>query len=351
MIQDNKLKLNIRRKIAVVLDGSDSAKKHWGKILDCVKEFLRNLHGDVEREIYFLGNSFRYEGDVDIYANKWRDDNKNRGSFITPVLENIDRNIELIVVIGSGRIFDLQDFTDTDFADKLIFVCVNNSSLKGDERIGKEILSSEINEVYDPIKEVIIKGECFMPYFWDNLGYRFELSDEGGLLRGSELEDFSVSICAFGNGINAYCKTQTGREVKFDLDEGEDVKEKWQTLSREDKELFEQIIENKKYKCPLCKKEHDYRRVKCRVNRYDISDTCIYESLRGTNKGFVIFNKQESNILYRTHSLNVLKLENNEVAVAIDEMRKYIFNGKKWVKGEKLENYHKIGEEKWIIYF
>lgn len=358
-MQENMLRLNIKRKIAIVLDASDSAEGHWSEIRDCVENLVNNLSGDVEREIYFLGNSHAYKGNILAFANKWREDNKNRGSFIAPILKKIDKDTEMVVVIGSGRIFDLQDYVDTSFADKIILVSIGES-LKGDENIRKEISASEINDMYDPIVEVVIKGECFMPYYWDNQNYKFELSDEGAILRGSKLNAFSVSIHGFGDGIKGYCKTMNGQEMKFDLDVydvSKSIEEKQQNLSKKDEMLFREIVKNKnkKYICPICEEEHDYRKIKCKDDKDEHSilfdDKCIYGSLKSF-KGFIIFNENESNILYRNHPLSVLKLSENEVAVALtsSEIRIFKFKDRKWVNEDNFENYYKTLEGKWIIY-
>lgn len=355
-MQENIFRLNIKRKIVIVLDASDSAEEYWEKIIDSCNDFINTLPGDVEKEIYFLGNSEKNIGNLSIYANKWRNENRNRGSFITPILEK-NKDVEKIVVIGSGRIFDLCDYADTDFADKIILVRIGES-LKGDENIGKEILPSEINNIYDPIEEIVIGCEGFMPYYWDNENYKFELSSEKAILRGINLENFSVLIYAFGYDVEAVGKTRNGEKMKFNIEKvkiekGEDtnIEEKWQSLNPTDEILFKKIVKDKKYICPFCKEEHDYKKVKCRDNN-TIFDVCIYKSSLKNVKGFVIFKEQKSNILYKHHHPNVLRLSDDEVAVALNrfEVYKYKFKGQKWVREDKFENYYKTNDGKWIIY-
>lgn len=350
-MQENIFLLKIKRKIAIVLDASDSAERYWERIIDCCNNFINNIPGDVEKEIYFLGNSKIYPEKELANANEWRSENKNRGSFITPILEK-NKDVEKVIVIGSGRIFDLCDYADTDFADKIILVSVGES-LKENENIGKEISPSDINNLYDPIKEVIIRGKSFMPYYWDNEGYKFELSAEGAILRGVNLNVFSVLIHGFGYDIETLCKTNNGEEMKFNIEKGKDtnIEEKWQNLSDEDEILFKNIVKDKKYICPICKKEHDYKKVKCKDKNRIIFDVCIYKSLINVN-GFVIFKEQGSNILYKHHPLNVLKLGDEEVAIALNrfEIYKYKFEDQKWVRKNEFENYYKTNDGKWIIY-
>lgn len=359
-MQENMLRLNIKRKIAIVLDTSDSAEKHWREILDCVENLISNiLPGGVEREIYFLGNSNKYKGDIMTHANTWKEENKNRGSFIAPILEKIDKSIEMIVVIGSGNIFDLQDYEDTDFASRIVLVKICEP-LKGNENAGEEISPSDVKDIYDPVVEVVIKGKYFMPYCWNNQNYKFELSNEGAILKGNKLDNFSILVQGFGYEIKAHGKTMNGKEMKFDLDECGDIEcvdisieeKQEKQLSSEDEILFREIIKNKKYKCPMCKEEHDYKKVKCRdESALFVCESCIYESLKNV-KGFIIFNEQNSKIFYKHHPLNTLRLSDNEVALVLTPEGAYIFkfNGQKWVKGNKLENYYKTDEGKWIIY-
>ncbi len=351
-MQENIFRLNIKRRIAIVLDASNSAEGHWNEIIECYDDIINNFPGDVEREIYFLGNSKRYTGNVLACANEWRKENENRGSFITPILEKTG-DVEKVIVMGSGRIFDLMDYAGTNFADKIFLVRIGES-LKEDENIGKEITQSDIENLYDSVEEIVIKGTGFMPYYWDNDGYKFELGDEGAVLRGVDLESFSVLVRGFGYEIEAAAKTKKGETMKFNIEEDKDanIEEEWKNLEKDDENLFKESINTKKYICPVCGKQHDYKRITCRNARDIIFETCIYKSLRNV-RGFVIFREAESKILYTRHPVNVLKLSDEEVAVAKNRFEVDIYKFKvkeqKWVWEGKFENYYKINDKKWII--
>jgi mRNA-degrading endonuclease RelE of RelBE toxin-antitoxin system len=107
--------------VVVILDASDSAEQDWPTIVDLAKKTFQKIPAKIQKKLYFLSNPQEYEIDkFEENVGLWRKKNSKKGSFISPILSQI-KNAK-IVIIGSGIIYDLEDWITNALSQKIIFV-------------------------------------------------------------------------------------------------------------------------------------------------------------------------------------------------------------------------------------
>jgi hypothetical protein len=127
--------------------------------------------------------------------------------------------VQRIVVIGSGPIFDLEDWMNTPAGSALLFVSMEDS-MRGPIRIGQELqrpsLPAMLDAIDDPVRSVVIGGTGFAPLDWDNSQYRFRM--EGDPLRmsltGDNLQDYSIRLVFRGSVDQIRILTRNGRKLE-----------------------------------------------------------------------------------------------------------------------------------------
>ena len=191
--------------VVLVLDASQSAEPLQNQIAWLAGQLLSQLPGGSCPRLYFLGNSEPYAASqLGARAASWFEENRPRASLMTPVLEapDLDRGAT-IVVIGSGTVFDLEDWADTPLSEHLLMVSVGES-LQAQARRVREVGNPDpaqlVEMVHDPVVKVTVSGEGFMPTWWDNPGYKLQLSDGQAVLVGSRLDRFDVTLRYPGRG-------------------------------------------------------------------------------------------------------------------------------------------------------
>ena len=110
--------------LILLLDASESATFQRGAIIRLCLETLAELPADVRVRLYFLGNPQAYAvHDLDTRASVWFEDNALRASLISPVLETLSPQEDTpLVVLGDGLIYDLDDWRDSPFWQRLRLV-------------------------------------------------------------------------------------------------------------------------------------------------------------------------------------------------------------------------------------
>lgn len=342
--------------VVVILDASESAEQDWTTIVELAKKIFQKTPAEVKKKLYFLSNPEEHDiAKFEDTVSSWRKKNSKKGSFITPILSQ-EKNAK-IVIIGSGTIYDLEDWTPSEISKKIIFV-KTSESMRGDLEIGTEIdrdsFDGQLLNLHNRILSVKISGEGFRPYYWDNLGY--SISFEGNIILKSlqKCENFTVKIAAFGKNIKASVEKVEGTEnIPFTCIETsppdiinliENYGEKWEKLEKDEMEIFKNHIKSEKVNCPFpnCDREITGP-LKCYnpAHGKQILGRPIYESLK-TFKGFVIFKDCADGVYYKQYAPEIIKTGDGTVAIynrSKAVISRYEPSMKKWVEQEDLKPY------------
>jgi len=353
-----KLTLRSKGKVALVLDASESAEDHWDEILELARYLLDNLGSDVEREIYFLSNGKVYApSHLARSSHQWRKENLKRGSFITPIFEHLSPDTDRVLVIGTGPIYDLEDWQKDPLFAKLLLIRVNDRPLQQEE-MAEEVVAPEpasvLARLHRPIRGVKITGNGFMPYFWDNPGYRLRLEGKGEkvLLEATDLQDFSLHLALFYEGeVIARLKRGDGTEEEITLPKQSEAKvvEEWRELPADERAIFERAIKGKPFTCLLCGQEHPWETLVCYESRLSILGRPIYPSWEGM-KGFVILRRRRDDVQYRPHPVEVMRIGDGQVAI-VEGSTAFIYRyiSQRWLQQEEMRPYFPLGEEEYCV--
>ena len=343
--------------IVVIVDASESAEKDWPTIVEFAKKIFQKTPSGIQKKLYFLSNPQEY--DIDKFEENvgaWRKKNNKKGSFISPIFSKI-KNAK-IVIIGSGIIYDLEDWTSNPLSQKIIFVKMSES-MRGNLEIGTEIekdsFDGQLLNLHNRILSVKISGPEFMPYYWDNPGY--SISFEGEIsLKSSNLENYSVKIASYGNNIKAAIEKVEGSEkislTRIEIESPdvihaiENCGMKWEKLGKDEIEIFKNHIKSEKVQCPFpsCGKEITGP-LKCDNQEHGkLLGLPIYKSLKNI-KGFVIFKESADGVYYKPYTSEIIKIDDGKVALykrskAVILRNEPITN--KWVEQGDLKTYYPL---------
>jgi len=394
-------------KVIFILDASESALTHQREIITLVGGVLGQLPAETDREIYFLGNPETYSpDDFATHAGQWFQENRGRASLITPVWENLAPPSPLtpqiwgeggqergrgrgrgdgatIVIIGAGRIFDLQDWRESLLIRQTIFVKLGDS-LVGGTAVAGEIRTPSVDELYrrlhDPVIRVEIAGSSFMPIWWDNPAYQWTAA--GSLVKEGR-GDYAVTLQFLamaddnvqGTTTHASGKQRTVTPLPVQPlpqplsyeERGEPLRGEGrisQPLTEEEIAIVRNAVTGQSFECPHCHHEHLWDVLRCPAPE-SIIDKLVYPTLqRQRVKGFVIFQIERNRITFHTHPCDVLRLSDETVAISsaclptcatIREgqsavIYKFQRETARWTRtNESLKPYHRIGEGMYAI--
>jgi hypothetical protein len=330
--------LSDNEKISLIVDASGSAARYKSKIIDVVNELLKKVPYAQIREIFFLGGDRGYSTEEFKHPAKLFDENSGQISLVGPLLRNISsgsKPLGKFVVIGSGKIFDLEDWIDYGH---WVFVKVGGQSLVGGlptTEVSCENLDRAICQLVDPIEKVKINVPDWMPHNWDNPHYVWE---DGSLLANNlgELTAWTVNITAFvieplQPAANLFF--QSGRKERIYLSETPVFPNPldWHILSETEIRLYQNAIHGKRFQCPICKQEHQPSQLQCTSeNEWGIKHL-VYPTIEkfGWNRGYILF--RELGQVVEVCRLGQTALRLSDIKVAIlenDERRIFQFNKK-----------------------
>ena len=309
-----KFNISSSGKVIIILDAGESAAKHWDRIVEIGRDIGFRISAEIRKEYYVLGNSKLFpEGSLEFPA-KIRSDNQHRGSFISPVLENIQGVADKIVVVGNGEIYDLEDWAGEGFDDSFLFINVGDDPLCK-LNIGQSVSDREyvsyINEMRKKIKKVIIHGKNFMPFFWNNRAYNLKFKSGKAFLEAEYSNDFSVDLGYLGENAGALLCYEDGKEIAIQPVSGVPPEEKWLPLSSEEAELFRRASTSSGFLCPYCDEMHEQYETRCPNS--GILGRALYQSLEGVD-GMVLFRESGDEILYLSQGGGACYAGENRVA-------------------------------------
>lgn len=348
--------------LALVLDASESAHSQWPGILRLGMDLLRSVP-ESACSVYFLGDTQPYtRNDLKSHSAKFYEKNRMRASVIGPLLENISQQVDtLCIVLASGKIYDLEDWRDTQLAERLIVA-----------NFGGETITSgaccECNPTLDQIfqtlpfrtffglpKRVDISGVSAMPFFWDNSDYRWTGQSlmaetpqtwkvQVGLLCLNPA-DLTAVATIYGSNTRNACLTNSPPYT---------VPPKWKTLSQEDAEIFRQVIRDSRYHCRFCGRQHAAEFLRCRNDIRQILGRYVYSFLPAPqDNSFVLFEDCGENIRFAFHACEALRIRQDAIALrAAGRTDIYTLDNTshRWVKApEQLKQYQPISDKIYAI--
>lgn len=340
--------------LALVLDASESAEAQQAAISALVTGLLSALPARVGCRLYFLGNPAPYPaGDFPLKAAGWFAENRGRGSILAPVAEVLVGQPDTpIVIIGAGRIFDLEDWIGTPLLARATLVTMGDS-LQGDASLTLEIPSPAPNDlfqrVYDPVAATRIGGTGFLPLCWSNAGYRLVNVAGAFQLVGEKLEDFAVTVTYLAAQADAQATTTlvSGQSRALPLMPTAPVPQSdaWSgQLTPAEAVIFRAALKREAFTCPSCGEQHAWDTLVC-LRGSTILGTPIYPSLRNRNGHFVLFREDGKAVAFRVHPSDVLNLGDGRVAVREGQRGTIYANGSagRWEAKEALQAYQAVG--------
>jgi len=313
-------------KAVLVLDASESAETAQSQITNLAAAVLGGLPATIQRQLFFLGNPEPYpQADLQRFAVRWFEENRRRVSIVAPVFEALGDDIASVVIIGCGRIYDLEDWEGTPILDRTLLVRVGDSLQAPPGRL-EELASPAPEEILsrlcDPVARVEISGSGFMPIFWDNRGYRLEVASGRATLGAARLETYRVRVAFLildGERLTVRSRRESGREVleQFPPTGAELPPATAGELGPEERAVFRDASQGRSFRCPRCRKEHPADTLRC-IEGSVILGESVYPTLeRAKAAGFVLFEPRAERVTFRVHPCDVLRL--GEATVALRE--------------------------------
>ncbi|MCS7305550.1 MAG: hypothetical protein NZ602_10645 [Thermoguttaceae bacterium] len=313
------------RRVVLILDASSSAETEWNRMLRLAIDVLGQVPAWVEVALYFLGNSSAYSArHLQHRAAEWARENRNRTSLIRPIFDSLSiQSVAKIAVLGSGQIFDLNDWQGHPLAQKTLWCSFGRSVLPPGCRLAEvqnPTPEQIFSHLYDPWNRVQITGPAFMPIWWDSSNYRFSFQDGNSYLEAQHISDFSIQLEALvaSPSLEALVEFASGAKdslVLKPLDPPPGGLSPTKKLTQQEIELFQKACHGQPFTCLHCGKPHTSNTIRC-LNVGPILGRCVYPSLpESLSRSFVLFYTENEQLLVRIHSVPVLYLGQNQVAI------------------------------------
>ena len=305
-------------RVAIVLDASESAQAHEADIAALARQIANGLPAPVERSLYFLGNAAPYRlTEFAARSAEWFRGNRKRGSLLTPLYEALeDAEGVRVVVIGSGRIFDLADWADTPQLANTLLVSLGEP-LQGQPTLAEELCQPSAQDVcrrlYDPPVRVELSGPGFMPTRWDNPDYRLTLTGGAAMLVGDRLKDYAVNLQCFigvGSDLDATVTRASGAQGPLAVAPaalgdvgGADAGR----LGPREAEAFRLAVRHQPFRCPVCGEECDWDCLRCHAGGG--FGHLVYPSIaEHVTSGFVVLREERDGVAFQAAGGSVLRL-------------------------------------------
>lgn len=280
--------------LILILDASESATPQRGAIIRLCLETLAELPAAVRVRIYFLGNPQAYSApDLDAQAPAWFADNAPRASLIGPVLEALSPEEDAtLVVLGDGPIYDLDDWRDTPFWQRLRLVHFGVSLQPvgtGLPELTAPTAQALRQSLYDPVTAITLRGPGFLPLAWDSPAYH-RVEEQGSfVLRGERPPAAPLTVrCLLYRDANLQVERQhaTGRVSRREvsplpaaarLADGR--------LTPAEVAILDRACQKLDFTCPHCGASHAWNTLRCRAGRALLAQP-VFPSLPN-QRGFV----------------------------------------------------------------
>lgn len=351
-------------RVILILDASESAAQFQREIVSLARSILFAVPARMGRGLYFLGNPQPYSPEhLERQSANWFRENRGRASLVTPIWENLDPGeLSTIVLIGSGVVFDLEDWVGTELFRRVLLVSVGNS-LQGESPWAEELVHPALHEIlprlHDPLARVEIAGPAFMPTWWDNPGYRLSPSPGRVALVGEHLEDYRLCLsflAAAGVPPRAHVARASGQYLELPLAEtapGEKDKSAKGQLDAGEAAIVQRALRRESFPCPHCGRQHTWDTLLCTHGAALLGEP-VYPTLRDFG-GFVLLRVDGAGVRYEKHRGTVLALGVEDVAVQEGSravVYRYNPQAGHWRRtGEALEPYYALGGDTYVVLF
>jgi hypothetical protein len=335
---------------ALILDVSESATPFWPVIRSLTEGVLETLPADSWPEIFFLGYPQPFPPEE--FAAKvgsWHAANVGRGSFISPIFEELAGEPDrAVAVVGSGRLFDLADWSEQPIAQHAVWCRYGPAALTDgafpEEAYTVDQLAEKLN---NPAVRVEISGPGVMPFFWDDSSFRWQR----GLLVGTKTSgSLLVGLLApEPDQGRARVVLANGSEHVLPLEPAETpASPPWLELPSREDNLLRQALRQGRYMCPDCQQEHPAGQWRCTKP----AAAPIFPSLARIEGGFCVLDTSAWQTRIRLHPCAALQLTPNVVAMHTGNGSAEIirYDGKSWrVSGERLGPIHPLAERRYVL--
>lgn len=348
------LKMESAGRVALVLDGSEDAQPHWPNLNRLVQDLLNALPRTLQPTIYFLGNPKPYAASEFVRdGGRWYQENNRRARLIGPVLEQLEDEPETtVVVLGTGRVFDAEDWPGTPPGERTLWVRFGEAALTGGLCREYEPSLEQLRLWLDnPVVRVELSGRGAMPFFWDNDDYRWD----GARLAAERAERWSVQVGFLGATAEepqAVATLANGKTRTVTVESCEPCvpTTDWQVLTPQEAETFRQCVRTGQYRCPICNCQHPASQLRCEEG--GILGTPIYPSLAEL-RGFVLLRERSGEVQFCLHPCAALRVGGQAVAMRSGgqaEVYRLDAASEEWRRSEELLTpYHPIGEDTYAL--
>jgi predicted RNA-binding Zn-ribbon protein involved in translation (DUF1610 family) len=350
--------------VTLVLKASQSDDS-WSRTIKLAREILNTLPENAVRKLFFLGNPTPFNPALlHTQQTNWRQANQHRISLITPVFESLSNNDETrILVIGSGCIFDLEDWEGAPILTRTLLVSLGNS-LQCGRHLADELLNptpqETLRHLQDPVQIVQLAGGGFMPIEWDNRAYRLALEQGKAVLRAEHSQNYALQLRFLARQpqeVRAFFTFASGRELETEIEFASEPHPLIApvALTEEETCALRQAVHRQPFVCPQCGSQHNWHTLRCpnSIENYILEDW-VYPSLRGSSENrFAVFQLTDSGASCRFHLGDVLWLGGNEVVIRHhSEARIYRYDESSdaWLlTSQGFQLYHQIGEDEYAV--
>ena len=284
--------------LALILDCSDSAHEAWHMIRADAQAIIRERP---QLGLFFLGSNKKYPPlKFEKSADSWRSENQSHGSFIQPIIPFLNQYTS-IVVLGSGRIFDLDDI-EIKHQKKIWKFFSYSDSLLCNTNFGTEVRVKSSGNILPKIfgkkERIEILGKGFFPLHWNNSSYKLKYENENFSLVNDNPSDPSITIHHFGkNPIIIEHNSLGENEISLDSNPYEDIdKNEHIMLDPEDSDLLNKIIHREHILCPVCKNYHSA--ILFCQGKNMIIPQCIIKGLKERNGFFQYASQSQKDLKY-----------------------------------------------------
>lgn len=142
------------KKVVLVVDGSESALRYWTEIRSLALE-LGAVLSETTTPVVYLLNSGEVKDLMALADTKleWTTDEKPNCSLIAPVMRDLcsqQQQIDAVILIGNGEVFDLGDWLDHPCVDRWVLVRLGPDTLLPAKEQGRdEITDNPSAAVYE----------------------------------------------------------------------------------------------------------------------------------------------------------------------------------------------------------
>ena len=322
--------------VALVLDASESASDHRDAVASLALQTISSLPATANCSVFFLGNPVAYAGrKLEPNVAQWFDENERRASLIGPVVRGLATNgpRSAIAIIGSGRVFDLEDWIESISHLHFILLPVTSPLCASD--LANVSVVQNVDELlrvlHDPIVKVDIATPGMVPLAWTNSAYRLQLKDGQFHVLAEAAERFDVRLkCEASGAIPEYCLAwrRSGTQIRIAMTTSLDDLHETDALMLTESEanIFRQAIRRQSLKCPQCAQLHSWDTVYCNntcVPKYRFKGFPLYPSLENKNtQGLVVFEQTGESVCCEVLKQAVLRVSESRVLAMLNKNKK-----------------------------